>query len=108
MSFDKVSIMKKLTLILLAGLILQACENAPVRREEMISEHPEWDKEMVEVIKAGYLVKGMDQDQVKAAWGRPCWSCTGTTSGDWGEAWEYSTQVVFFDKNGKVTRWEQK
>lgn len=51
--------MKKLTLILLTGLILQACENAPVRREEMISEHPEWDKEMVEVIKAGYLVKGM-------------------------------------------------
>lgn len=100
--------MNKLALTILTALILQACENAPVRREEMISEHPEWDNAAVELIKAGYLSKGMNQDQVKAAWGRPCWSCTGTTKGDWGEAWEYATQVVFFDLSGKVTRWESK
>ncbi|MGR9114819.1 MAG: hypothetical protein ACU85E_03575 [Gammaproteobacteria bacterium] len=94
--------------ILLSGLFLQACENAPVRRQEIMAMHPEWDKEYVQLIQAGYLARGMDQDQVRAAWGRPCWSCTGTTKGEWGEAWEYATQVVFFDRDGKVTRWEAK
>lgn len=100
--------MKTILLAILTGMLLQACENAPVRREEMISLHPEWDSEAVQLIQAGYLAKGMTQDQVRAAWGRPCWSCTGTTKGDWGEAWEYATQVVFFDKDGKVTRWDTK
>lgn len=93
-------------LVILSSFLLQACENAPVRREEMLYAHPEWTGELVELIKVGYLAKGMDQEQVKAAWGRPCWSCTGTTKGKWGEAWEYATQTVFFDKNGKVIRWE--
>ncbi len=93
-------------LVILGSLLFQACENAPVRREEMYSENPKWNREMADLIKAGFLGKGMDQEQVKAAWGRPCWSCTGTTKGDWGEAWEYATQTVFFNKNGKVTRWE--
>ena len=94
-----------LQLMILSGFLLQACENAPVRREEMLSAHPEWNSELVQLIKMGYLAKGMDQEQVKAAWGRPCWGCTGTTKGEWGEAWEYATQTVFFDKNNKVTRW---
>ncbi|MGR9044738.1 MAG: hypothetical protein ACU83N_05540 [Gammaproteobacteria bacterium] len=98
----------KILFILLIGLVLQACENSPVRRQEMIAMHPEWDQEYVQLIQAGYLARGMDQEQVKAAWGRPCWSCTGTTKGDWGESWEYATQVVFFDLNGKVIRWEMK
>lgn len=98
--------MKRLIqVVMISGLLLQACENAPVRREEMLSQHPEWDSEMVQLIKEGYLAKGMSQEQVRAAWGRPCWSCTGTTKGEWGEAWEYATQTVFFDKSGKVTRW---
>ena len=100
--------MKTIILAVLIGLTLQACENSPVRREEMVAEHPEWDSQSVQLIRSGYLAKGMTQDQVRAAWGRPCWSCTGTTSGDWGDAWEYPTQVVFFDKGGKVTRWETK
>lgn len=89
-------------------LLIQACESPPVRREEMIAQHPEWDPQTVKIIEGGYLQKGMTKEQVKAAWGRPCWTCTGTTSGDWGEAWEYQTQVVFFDKQGRVTRWTQK
>jgi hypothetical protein len=98
----------KLMIAILMSLtaFLQACENAPVRREQFIAEHPEWNAEQVQLIKAGLLVKGMSQDQVKAAWGKPCWSCTGTTKGNWGEAWEYATQTVFFDKNGTLTRWE--
>jgi hypothetical protein len=95
-------------MLFLMVLVAAGCENAPVRREEMLSLHPEWSNEHAQLIRAGYLASGMNQDQVKAAWGRPCWSCTGTTKGAWGEAWEYATQVVFFDANGKVTRWEAK
>lgn len=94
--------------LLLSNFLLIACENAPVRREELLAQHPEWDPQMQKLIREGYLVKGMSKDQVRAAWGRACWSCTGTKKGDWGEAWEYSTQVVFFDKDGLVTRWEPK
>lgn len=97
--------MKKV--IILCVIALSACENAPVRREEMVYSHPEWSGEHVQLIKAGYLAVGMDQEQVRAAWGKPCWGCVGTTKGDWGEAWQYTTQTVFFDKNGKVTRWTQ-
>lgn len=98
----------KFIMLFLMVLVAAGCENAPVRREEMLSLHPEWSSEHAQLIRAGYLAPGMNQDQVKAAWGRPCWSCTGTTKGAWGEAWEYATQVVFFDANGKVTRWEAK
>lgn len=99
--------MKKFLLII-AILTLLACESPPVRRQESIAMHPEWNTDMVKLIQNGYLAKGMDGNQVSAAWGKPCWSCTGTTKGDWGEAWEYATQIVFFDKNGNVTRWEKK
>lgn len=100
--------MKHLLIAAIIGFILQGCENAPVRRQDMIAAHPEWDAQMVKLVRGGYLAKGMTQDQVRAAWGRPCWSCTGTTKGDWGSAWEYPTKVVFFDETGKVTRWEIK
>lgn len=101
--------MKFLNFLLLIGvLLLVACENGPVRREEMLSQHSEWNSHIQHLIRAGYIDKGMNQEQVKASWGRPCWSCTGTTKGSWGEAWEYTTQVVFFDKDGKVVRWEGK
>ncbi|MGH8497657.1 MAG: hypothetical protein ACRERV_02450 [Methylococcales bacterium] len=98
----------RLMILVISVILSTACENNPVRREEMVALHPEWSSDHVLLIRDGRLVKGMDQEQVKAAWGRPCWSCTGTTKGNWGEAWEYATQSVFFDKNGKVTRWESK
>lgn len=98
----------KAKLLILSFLALTACENQPVRREEMIAKHPEWDQEKATLVRNGYLMVGMNQDQVAAAWGNPCMSCTGTKKGDWGESWEYATQVVFFDTAGKVTRWVQK
>ncbi len=95
-----------LFMIVIASLI--ACESAPVRREETISQNTQWGKQVTQLIREGFLVQGMDKEQVKAAWGKPCWSCTGTTKGQWGEAWEYATQVVFFDTAGKLIRWETK
>jgi len=90
--------------LLLAVLILTACENAPVRREELLSQHPEWDTNTVNVIRSGKIFKGMTKEQVRAAWGSHCYTCQGTTDGVWGESWEYATQVVFFDTEGKVVR----
>lgn len=102
--------MKKLYIVV-SVLILAACESPPVRRDELIAQHPEWDDRTVKIIAQGYLVQGMSAEQVKAAWGRPCWVCTGTvkdkTSGTW-RAWEYQTQIVFFDENERVLRWTQK
>jgi hypothetical protein len=102
--------MKNILIILFITLLV-ACESPPVRRAELIDQHPEWSPEMVKIIREGYIIKGMTTDQVRAAWGYPCWSCTGTThypsSSVW-RAWEYPTQVVFFDKQGKVTHWTKK
>ena len=100
--------MSKNIYLLLFVILLQACETSPVRREEMIAANPQWDEEVVEMVRKGFILKGMTQDQVTAAWGRECITCTGTTRGEFGESWEYPTQVVFFDKQGKVVRWVKK
>ena len=102
--------MKKLIMVT-AIMLLLGCESSPVRRAQMIEEHPEWDSAIVKIIKEGYLLKGMTADQVKASWGRPCLSCTGTVMDkEWEKwrSWEYQTQIVFFDKNERVDRWEKK
>ncbi len=95
--------------IILISLI--ACESPPVRRSQIIAEHPEWEPKMVKMINEGYLLKGMTSDQVRASWGRPCWSCTGTKMDkEWDkwQTWEFATQIVFFDKDEKVIRWTKK
>lgn len=102
--------MKNLLLILMIASSI-ACESPPVRRAEILAEHPEWNSQEVKMIEEGFLLKGMTTDQVRAAWGRPCWTCIGTVKdGDWDKwlAWEYQTQIVFFDKNEKVLRWTKK
>lgn len=98
----------KAMILILTTLLLLACENAPVRRQDLVAKHPEWDSKLVALIQNGYLGKGMTQEQVRAAWGAPCEKCTGTVTAEWGSAWEYPTQVVFFDTEGKVTRWTAK
>ena len=102
--------MKNLLLFTLV-LSLLGCESPPVRRSQILEEHPEWSDEMVTIITEGVLIKGMTSDQVRASWGYPCWSCPGTAKDDsWDQwrSWEYLTQVVFFDKDGKVTHWTKK
>jgi len=99
--------------ILLVTIImgLLGCESPPVRRSQLIAEHPEWSAQTVKMITEGFLIQGMTSDQVRAAWGRPCLTCTGTVMGsdvDTWQSWEYPTQIVFFDKQGKVSRWTKK
>lgn len=100
--------MNKNIYLFLLIIFLQACESPPVRREEMIAANPAWDNDAVQMIREGFIQKGMTKDQVRAAWGRACITCTGTTKGDFGESWEYQTQIVFFDPQGRVTRWDKK
>lgn len=102
------SLSMKKGVVLILFIIFVGCESPPVRRQELISQHSEWSPDLVTLIQNGYLAKGMDTEQVRAAWGAPCMSCTGTTKGDWGEAWEYATQIVFFDQSKRVVRWEKK
>ncbi|MCK5829943.1 MAG: hypothetical protein KAH20_06530 [Methylococcales bacterium] len=83
---------------------LTACENAPTRRENLLTQHPEWDSKTISVIRDGKIFKGMTKEQVRASWGRHCRTCQGTVTGTWGDSWEYATQVVFFDTAGKVVR----
>ena len=102
--------MKKIGLLIIM-FALMGCESAPVRRSQIIEEHPEWSAEMIKVINEGYLLVGMTTDQVRAAWGRPCWTCTGTAKDkEWEKwrSWEYQSQIVFFDRSEKVTRWSKK
>jgi len=102
--------MRKIILLTMLFSVV-ACESPPVRRSQIIEEHPEWSAKMIKVINEGYLVQGMTSDQVRASWGRPCWTCTGTAMDkgwDKWRTWEYQTQIVFFDKNGRVTRWSKK
>ena len=92
-------------------IALLGCESPPVRRSQLIAEHPEWSAQTVKMITEGFLIQGMTSDQVRASWGRPCWTCTGTAMDkgwDKWRTWEYQTQIVFFDKNGRVTRWSKK
>ncbi len=100
--------MNKSIIITFILILLTACETQPVRREEYIAQHPEWEPEMVNLIKAGMIARGMTREQVRAAWGRHCYTCQGTKKGEWGESLEFITQVVFFDTDGLVTRWEHK
>lgn len=103
--------MRNTLLIVLITMVLVGCESPPVRRAELIAEHPEWDAQTIKLIKEGFIVQGMTADQVRAAWGRPCYSCTGTSKdNEWDKwaSWEYQTQIVFFDKTERVERWTQK
>ena len=87
------------------GLMFGCTTNMPVKRENFIAQHPEWNQPTKELIRSGIVTKGMTRDQVEAAWGQPpCWYCETMQKGDWGEAWEYTTDVVFFNAEGRVTR----
>lgn len=102
--------MKKIILYIVI-VALSGCESSLVRRAELIEQHPEWSAETGSLIAEGFLVKGMTPEHVKAAWGNPCKTCTGTIDYkdlDVPRSWEYQTQIVFFDKKGKVTHWAKK
>ncbi len=94
--------------LLLIVFSLSGCESSVVKPEEAIASHPEWDEQTVAYIRQGLLINGMTKEQVRAAWGPHCETCQGTKVFEWGETWEYVTQVVFFDTNGLMTKFVKK
>jgi hypothetical protein len=101
---DKMKRVYSVMSLILLLTTLVACENAPTRREELLVQYPDWNSKTIKLIRDGKIFIGMTKDQVRASWGRHCLTCQGTTEGTWGESWEYATQVVFFDSEGKVVR----
>lgn len=90
-------------------VVIVGCESNAVRREEAYIKNPDWSELDKKMIAQGMINRGMTKEQVRAAWGQPCQECLGTKIYDSGiESWEYQTQVVFFDKAGKVTRWVER
>lgn len=100
--------MLKILSIIAIVLILSACESSVVKPEEHIAKHPEWDEQTVQNIRRGIVLPGMTKAQVRAAWGNPCETCPGSKKFEWGETWEYPTQVVFFNKEGQLTETRNK
>lgn len=95
---------------LLGSMVMTiGCESNAVRTEEAFSQHSEWSEFDKKLIADGMINKGMSKEQVRAAWGQPCKECLGTKIYESGiESWEYQTQVVFFDKDGKVSKWTRR
>jgi hypothetical protein len=95
-----------MALIFILLILNSACESNAVRHEEAFEKHPQWSEQDKQLISQGMINYGMSKAQVRAAWGKYCKSCPGTKKFETGrESWEYQTQVVFFDKEGKVIRW---
>lgn len=98
-------VLLSLTLI----IVSTGCESNAVRKELAYNQHSEWSHYDKKLISDGMINKGMNKEQVKAAWGNPCFSCLGTKIYDNKvESWEYKTQVVFFDSVGNVTHWVER
>jgi hypothetical protein len=102
-------------LIMIVCCCIVSCESSRARREAYLIEtadyiegKPSLNATAKAMIQQGYLFKGMTQEQVVAAWGSACWSCTGTTDNDGGETWEYPTQILYFDNEGLLIRWSER
>jgi hypothetical protein len=99
--------LNKLLIILALGTLI-GCSNSTLRPAVSVADHPDWDAQLVKLIRSGMIAEGMSKDQVQAAWGSAGWYYTGTASHQWGESWEYPTQIVFFDQSGLVTEWRDR
>jgi len=95
-----------IAIVIVATVLLNGCESTAVRHEEAFTKHQEWTEADKLMISQGMIREGFTKEQVRAAWGKPCMICTGTKIYETGvESWEVGTQVVFFNKDGIVTRW---
>ena len=96
--------MKKI--IILCLIFLTGCAgNTTLSRHELLAQHSEWDTGIRNYIKHGMIAKGMTEEQVKGAWGAPCYSCEGTTLIGKTKSLEYGTRIVFFNTQGLVSEW---
>lgn len=100
--------MKKIIFLISLSLFsfyLYGCSSPTLTRHQLLANNPQWDESIRGYIKEGMISKGMTEEQVKGAWGDPCYSCEGTTLIGKTKSLDYSTRIIFFNEQGRVTEW---
>jgi len=96
-------------LFLALTIVITGCESNAARKELAFEQHSDWNEYDKKMISEGMIRKDMTKEQVQAAWGKHCDTCLGSKVYQTGvESWEYKTQVVFFNKQGRVTHWVER
>jgi hypothetical protein len=89
-------------------------EDQRVLREEMIRRHPEWTKEMQNLVEEGKIKIGMSQQQLLSSWGNP--NNVNKNVGNWGvfEQWSYgdvrypyNVAYYIYLENGVIASWQK-
>lgn len=65
--------------------------------------HPTWSHEACQIIAAGKVTVGMDEEQAKAAWGTPDDINRTTTAAGTREQWVYGYSSYLYFDNGVLT-----
>jgi hypothetical protein len=92
-----------------ASFEAQAAARAQAREEKLkayFDAHPTLHPNTVQSIIAGELVRGMDAEQVRLAWGAP--ERINRSTGAWGEReqWVYGNRRYAYLMNGKLESWQ--
>ena len=90
--------MRKYCLIALviSIFIFQACVTPQGRRQDYVDEHPELSADISASILKGEIAKGMDREDVRAAWGDPERDTLSMTESENQQIWSYYTPVGRF------------
>jgi hypothetical protein len=110
--------MKTLLVVFTTAFLLSGCGMVADKqhREAVLSKDLSPDIRRAIVNKK--IKKGMSKEEVKAAWGRPCWYCHGTRTTSEGDWWEYnefgsgsygagSGTYLFFGNDGILDYWSR-
>ncbi len=74
-------------------ILLSACATAQGRREAYISENSNLKPEIADAIREGRIMKGMTDDDVRAAWGDPKRETVTVAEGGTSKIWAYETPI---------------
>ena len=87
-----------LVAIIIPVFLIQACVTPQGRRQDYVEEHPELAADLSSSILRGEIAKGMNREDVRAAWGEPARETLSVTESDNNnqEIWSYYTPVGRF------------
>ena len=80
----------------IALLWLQGCVSAGSRRQNYVASHPELGRDISTAILEGRIIKGMNTEDVRAAWGEPDQTTASASGQDLTKTWSYNTPVGRF------------
>ncbi len=84
--------------IVISIFILQACVTPQGRRQDYVDEHPDLETGISTSILKGEIAKGMNMEDVRAAWGDPDRDTLSLTGDSNQEIWSYYTPVGRFEE----------